>query len=628
MNSLAGDRSTDDRVHALLSIGFLSVAAAVVLAYANPATGYEPSPYLDGGLPQPFWLGLGLALIIAVVIAFWRDGRHRSLAYLLGGAAMTAVVALPLVRGYYFYGQTDPLIHLGWVRAIAGGGLSATSVLYPGSHLMAIQLGDAMGFTYRRSMLLVVVVLAVLYFVFVPLAVRSLVSDRLTVSVAVFSGFLLLPFNNVSTYLRFHPFSLTLLFLPLVLYLLFRHLLGGSPQRVGLTTQTGFALLVVCIATLIFHPQAMLNLLVVLGAISAYQLYVNWFGPSSTRNEFGTIHLHLVVLTALFFIWISDHWQLYTTIEQTQAALQSLGSGDAAGQIVREQQGSARSIGVGLGELFVKIFAVQTAYFAVATAFIINRMRDRSSVIASGREDVYAYIFYGGVALLPLVVVNFVGKVSTYFFRHLGFGMVFVTVVGAIAIRVYGVEVPRRLQGVRLRPLLAGVLAVALALSLLALFPSPYLYLPNHQVTEAQMTGYERAFENQPPDAIVWFGGVRTTTNRFESALVDAPYSVWSGGVPAPALRGDVRDYYATHEEPVVRRDHYFVVTAYDRSREVDAYRELRYGAADIDAIRDAPGTHRIYVNGEFTLYYIDLEPPPGEVLGADGAAGTGTQGG
>lgn len=596
----------------VLALGHLALTVGVVTAYQNPATGYELSIYAGSHTPLTFWFGVGVGLLSALIVAFYsRQSRARFIALVLGGASMTAIVGLPLIRGYYFYGQTDPLIHLGWTRAIAAGSLSVTAVLYPGGHVSALLLGDLTGFSIRQSMMWLVVAFAVVYFVFVPLAARLLVADRLTVTVATFSGFMLLPLNNVSTFLRFHPLSLALLFLPLAFYVLLRHLLSRNQAGWGLANGTGLTLIVVGLAVLLFHPQVMLNFLVLLGAIAAVQLYHRRTGSVDRENRLSGVTLHFLLLGLLFFIWMSDHWQLQTTIEQTRTALLNVGQGGTVGQVVNQRSASAAAIGANLPELFVKLFAVSAVYFTLAVVFVAERLRTSGGEGSGTHADIYGYLFYGGLALLPLVAVNYVGKVSTYFFRHVGFAMVFATVIGAIAIRHYvgrSITFPRRLP---LRPIIGMVLVVGLVLSVAALYPSPFIYLPNHHVTEAQMEGYGTAFENQPPGANVWFGGVRTTSNRYESALIDAPASVWSGPVPGSAL-ADPRGYYSDHPEEIVRRDHYLVVTTYDVQREVEAYDQLRYTVAEIDSIDDRRRVHRIYGNGEFTLYYVDLPAEAG----------------
>lgn len=609
-DDLTSSTSHPIRSHVLLTVGYVGLLIAIISAWTNPATGYELSLYAFSHTPAGFWIGIatGLATAFAVSLLAEQD-RLRWTAYLLGGATMTAVAGLPLLRGYYFYGQTDSLIHLGWTRAISAGILDPGAMLYPGTHLVSILLGDLAGIAYRRAILLVVVIFVIIYFVFVPLVVRTLTTDRLTITIAVFSGLLLLPLNNVSTFLRFHPFSLALLFLPVVLYLLIRHIQESDPF-LGVTGPLSVMLLVSGVGLLIIHPQAILNFLLLLGAISAYQIYHRWIDIKSRRSELGSVHVHFVLLGALFILWTSNNWQLFTTIEQTLGALANINQGAEAGEVIHQRTGSATAIGAGLPELFMKLFSVSVLYFGLGVMYIVERVNHPFEAGRSNEAEVYAYFFYGGLALIPLVVVNFFGQVSTYFFRHLGFGMVIMTVVGAIAIRRYGAVLTELFGGVSVKTVVSVVIVLSLTLSVAALFPSPYIYLPNHHVSEAQMSGYETAFEQQLPGAPVWFGGVRTTTNRYESALIDAPFSVWSGPVPGPAL-ANPRAYYRTHEEPAVRRDHYLVVTTYDIEREVHAYEGLRYSASQLEAIESAEGVHRIGSNGEFTLYYVDLESRP-----------------
>ncbi|MDZ7729856.1 MAG: hypothetical protein U5K37_00840 [Natrialbaceae archaeon] len=53
-----------ESLHVILSLGFLSLAVAILTAWLNPETGYEVSIYTN--TPLVTWIGIGIALAIAV----------------------------------------------------------------------------------------------------------------------------------------------------------------------------------------------------------------------------------------------------------------------------------------------------------------------------------------------------------------------------------------------------------------------------------------------------------------------------------------------------------------------------------------------------------------------------------
>lgn len=172
------------------------------------------------------------------------------------------------------------------------------------------------------------------------------------------------------------------------------------------------------------------------------------------------------------------------------------------------------------------------------------------------------------------------------------------------------------------RPVVVLVAVALLVVSLITVFPSPYIFKPNPHVTEQHMEGYTAAFESQVPGEPVWFGGIGGGPVREKSALRAKPGSSWeeNGFVdPAPRLTGvippealnNVSEYYETHPEFVVRRDHYVGVTDEGRQTELVAKRELEYTRQDFENFTSHDDVYKIRTNGGFDLYYVDTACDP-----------------
>jgi hypothetical protein len=154
-------------VKVALTVGFLGLAGGAYGAVSDPATGYELSVYK--ATPLTFWVGVGVALLAGLVVAwFGATAAGRTVGCVLGGGAVSAVLALPLLRGYYFLGHADAMTHFGWVKDIAAGGLTPDELLYPGIHTLAVFVGQSAGLPLRRALLLVVFLFCVTFFVFFP----------------------------------------------------------------------------------------------------------------------------------------------------------------------------------------------------------------------------------------------------------------------------------------------------------------------------------------------------------------------------------------------------------------------------------------------------------------------------
>lgn len=606
----------------VLAVGCLVIAGAIRVAHADPASAYEVSIYR--ATPALFWLGLAVGVGLALVVAVYSQ-RDRILALVAAGVGVAAVVALPLIRGYHFYGLSDPFQHLGHARHILYADLNLFSIIYPGPHSFAIAIANVTGYSVRFAMLLVVVLFALVFLVFVPLSLHALFGDRRLTALGTFSALLFLPVNNVSTFVVFHPFSLAMLFSPFILYLLFKYLgrsltdgtLPGplSAGSVGLAVGTA--------ALNFFHPQMTLDVLVVFGAVLAVQVLLRRYRPGHPLARSRMLVGQFVFLLALFLVWNTGHWKLVASVQNNvESLVGTLEGTQQVGSDVTNRVDSARILGVSPVVLFVKLFGVSVLY-ALLAAWLVgwNFLDQRTRRARSDDSVLVTYFAVGGVALAPYFILQFLGRVSNHFFRHLGFVMVVVTIIGTVGL-LRAAE--RRGWGLSRwsRPALVVVASLLLVASLVVVFPSPYVFKPNPHTTEQHMEGYTAAFESQEPGGPVWFGGIGGGGAREKSALRGQPGSSWeangfvqppprlSGPVPAVAL-DNISEYYATHREPVVRRDHYVPLSEVTVQTELVAKQELRYTQRDLENFTRHPDVYRVRSNGGFGLYYVDTACDP-----------------
>lgn len=682
-------RGDDGRVvQAALVVGYLALAAAVVASYRSPAAGYELSIY--AGTPAATWAALAVVAAVSVSVSLF-DDRYLPLAVLLGGLGAATVAGLPLIRGYYFLGRADSLVHLGLTRSMAIND-DPLRLFYPGSHLVAASLSAVAGVGIPRAMMLVTWLYTLLFFAGVSLCVWFLVPDRRALAVGAFSAFLLLPINNVSTHLHFHTYSIGMLFVPFAIYLVFAHLLGGDTRvraasfavdggtvgsgsfGIGTATDTGvgsrrtvptsYLLPLVSVALVLVHPQVALNVAFLLVGMVVTQHAYRRFRPNAPIAEYRLLTVQMTILVVAFAIWIATHdWQFFSTAEAMIESVSEFitGTGETTPRV--ESQGdSVVAIGGSISDLFVKLFGVATVYALLAAAVVLGRVSGYLGRPAAGRSMrtttdtsryVMALLFAGVAAILPFFAVHFVGSISTYLFRHVGFLMTLATIFGAVGVRYLlggdpsvdgrgGQSTSGRLRTVRDRLDAIGptpgsvatvaVVLVVLSLSLATAFPSPFIYLSGSHVSEGEMDGYERSFASQPDGSPVWFGGVRTTSERYEGALYGAEGAPWeravtpppkkSGPAPEQAMLDGLPAYYGNHPEEIVRRDHYFVIAEADHKREVTAYGELRYSAASFEAVGSQPDVGKIRDNGELTVYFVDVPDEP-VANGTDDGTGT-----
>ena len=586
----------------------MALFVAVLAAYGSPATDYEPSIY--AGTPHTVWIALGLAFAVTLTVGLATErARHRRLSLLLGGISTLAVVGLPLLRSYRYYGTADAMTHLGWVRDLSNGVQTPFDLFYPGLHTSAVLVSRAAGWEIERSILTIVVVVSVALLVFVPLAVRAVTGTDPAVVFAAVVAFMLLPINTVSTHPHAHPFTQTALLSAALVYLVVRYVRQSSRTSVSLTgldpTAIGALLALFGVATIVYHPQQAANLIVLFVGISLAQLYYRRRGGDHPARQHRPLYAQTAFLLAVFLVWSQQFNLVLDALDTLWSALSGYLAGDPpqAAESVQRQGDSLTAIGSGLLEIFVKLFLVSAVYSVLAGGLFVASMVGALDDVFPERNLLIKYLGIGMVALVPLFAAYLLGSVSEQYFRHFGFLMVLVTILGSLALgRLW-----TSFEGTGWRGPVVGVaLAAMLALSLIAVFPSPYIYSASQHVTDEQLSGYETIFEHGDED--VQLVGIRQGPWRLHDGIVGVANSEgYRLSVPDDGLVG-INELY---DDP-----RYLAVSDYDRAREVTAYRELRYTERGFDSLDDQSGVSRVQANGQVDLYYVQPREAAPRVFG------------
>lgn len=590
----------------------MAVAIGTIVAWQTPATGYEVSTY--AATPVPFWIGVSIGFLAAAVVTL--ESCHDRLAGLavgLGWLTTVSIGSLPVIRSYRFYGRADPMTHLGWAAEMLAGNMRFGDVFYPGGHSATALLTDAMGVPVERGMILFAAVYFALYAMFIPLIVRALFDNRRMTVIAAFSGYMVLPINQIANGLFFHTYSMATFFFPVFLYALVKHLKSGGEgdSALDLVGRWNVLLSVLGVTLVFMHPQLALNVVILLGTLAVLHGIVrkrlNLF-VTDIRPVYGVF----VLMTACWAAWVFQFEMVFIVGERVLVSTSEVlfGTG-SAGESVDARYQSALSVEATVPELFVKLFLVPAVYLVLASLtvafslwsqFTNSAQNVRATDENSLTRSVVVYFGYAGLVLGPFFLAHFLGPVSHLFFRHYGFAMVFAVVLGAAMIYHIGAVIPTGRWRQATKPVAVVLLAAALTLSLLTIFASPYIYNSSHHVSDQHLDGYDTAIDHRAED-IQW-NGIRNGPGREFDALV-----------PGTVLydRPDVSVGESTYGEEDLRtllsggttEAQYLPVSKADVDREVIAYRELRYSAESFESIGGYPGVHHVQDNGEFDLYYV-----------------------
>ena len=601
----------------LLMIGNLAFVVAVYAAHSSPATGYEVNVFAS--TPTLYWVGLGVAFVSALwVLTFARERVPW-----LGGFGLTtlagiSVPALPLLRGYYFYGLSDPLFHLGWAKQLQQGTMTFFDLLYPGTHTFSAILSTLGGAPAERSMLLAAFVMTCSFVAFSVLAVRTILPNRTALGIALVSSLLFLPINHVGFEPTAKTYSMATFFFPFAMYLVVKHLTseGPDPTLPHRLSATDLAFLVGGVTIIFYHPQVAANVIVFTGSIAVTQFVARRKFPDTHLARSKPVYGQLAVLTLLFFAWNVQHTALFDLTGRLLESLSGLFLGsEQAGEIVQDRANSADQAGTGIVTLFVRIFLLQAVYVAAGAGVVLARVfgalqfEDRRVAIV---VDAFAV---AGVVSAVFFLSHFVGSVSAYFFRHVGFGMAFGPILAVVGFYRLVSSTSDFTSGVRRTLKTVGVvlMAVALAMSIAAFFSSPYVSLPTSHVSEQQFTGHATAFERSADGAA--FAAPRTGPQRYYDARGIHMDNRLQWDVTAAQMRSGLRE--VRRNDFPIKDFYYLFVTETDRKRELVAYNGLRYGSEAFESVPDQEGVSRIHSNGEVDVYQVLYSEPeddgPGE---------------
>jgi multisubunit Na+/H+ antiporter MnhF subunit len=615
-----GDPETSLLGEILAAVGFLLLTSALFIGHTSPARGYEVSVY--GATPTPFWVAVGISGLLGVSLSFSQTiaTRVRRLGYVLTAASGLSIAAIPIIRGYYFFGPGDSLTHLGWIRDITAGLLDPLEFLYPGFHVVSVFVSGLTGLPVPYSVEVVVFVFLIVYVVFVPLAATFMADGWWTVSIGILSALLFLPINNVSVFRMAHPTTQAILSFPFLLYLIFIYIDdSGSPWELTwnttVTRPTGIGMLFAMGGlTLIFlHPQVAASVLAFLIALSVIQLVTRRWWPESAFANHRSVIGHTVLLGAVFGIWAPQHDRTYNAASGIiEGVTEYFGGQTVPADGAKTRGDSIAELGGGIEVLFAKLFGVSLLFSVIVGVFICLLAYRLWKGSQSNDNTYVAYAVVGVIVVNAVFLVYFLSSVTTQYFRQLGLIMAFVTVVGTAAfsrataksqrLSAAGIRsrpVPRpshgRLVGIRL------VLIVLLVASLATLYRSPYIYQPADQVPEGHVDGYELAFDRVDSDSVRM--GIRVTGGRYRDAIYGVQRShsaeLQLSSVPPPVFNAG--NYTERYNE-----SRYLAISDRERQREMAVYEGIRYERRGLRHLRNSNHINRVISNGQVRVYHFN----------------------
>ncbi|MCU4974893.1 hypothetical protein OB955_19420 [Halobacteria archaeon AArc-m2/3/4] len=585
----------------LLSVGWFGVFLVYTSANRSPANGYELAVYQ--ATPLLFWVGLGVALLTTLCTVLYYRGKTQKMGIIIGILAIFAFASLPYLRSYFYYGAFDTVNHLGTVVDFLGGYMGIDVVMYPGLHLYASAISLLLGFEPRLSLLLIVGICIGIFVLSVPLVTRFLTQDPEIQATSWVTALLLMPIMGVRIP-RFEatPTLIALMFVPICFLSV---LLYFNNRRYA----NRIVVLFTFSALVLFHPQQAVVFISGLFLFTSYIFFRDHIHTSSIRpNQLASITLLSSVILAL---WLSNQRGF------TSAAagyLESLFTSPSASGAT-PQSSSVEAVGLTLFQIYTRTLLVETAAAivvgVVVVAFLVPQIRP--TVPVDNRTftlTVSMFIPAGFFFVIFLAIGS-----QSQFLRYVSYLLVFGTIVLPIGLHwSIGGVFPSQISVI----LITIVLVFGLFATIPALHPSPFVFQSNQQLTEGQMSGYEKTFEHQMDGTSIT--ALHTSVFRHRNALYGKAASERGLHGMTPVMEAIkplnnhrsywrnsyVHPHFNDQDLPNgVERNTYVVVTDSDYQERVGLYGGLTFTKDDFQYLDRDPRINKPISNGDAEIYYV-----------------------
>lgn len=590
------------------SICLLGIAVAVLSANLSPARGYELS--ILRATPPLFWIGISFPLIGGTVgaLMFGRL-RSRTAAAALAVSGVMIIALLPVIRSYYFYGQSDALQHLGWATDIVSGLNLVGQMFYPALHTLAAMLTQITSLPVNRTLVFLMPCFYLVFVLSLPLLARMFVPPRASsnrqsvVPIALLFSLLTPPIIAVRMP-NFQPIPTVagLFLVPLLLWI------GISISQVDGQSRGRYSVFVVLFVALIFyHPQQSLAGMLALGCYVSASVLVDRLSGNRSPAATSTVLNGTIVGGTVLAFWLSN-------ISNFGAAISSLiiGLQGSSGASVAVPGTGLQQIGGSIIDLFLRVLLIPTliGLTAGATGVIILFTAvkkytggEGGTSLPSSKKVTFQYL----VAFLPIFVIAMLtlsgGKLAQSV-RYIGLLVALATPV--VALQFWQASYDHQ----KVKVIVVVVLLIGTALAVPTMFRTPYNYQATPHVTEAQLSGYDWLFDYQAENTPI--SSVDTDVRRqllATAGFLPGNERAWKQNIVAPtnSTRGPglIPAHFADRTlTEIAPSPWYLVSTSWARTQHTTLYDGLQFTEGDFQHLNQTSVVSKTFTNGDMRVYH------------------------
>lgn len=602
-----------EKYYKLLS--FISPLFLIIL-YATlvitpQSTGYELSIY--EAYPFYFFILIIITLVLSTYLSMYSIYQLNSKFFFIINICWVFLTILllyliPLARGYAFFGRDDGLTHIGFIRDILNTGHLGETNFYPIFHLFSYLIIILTGIAPNdENLLLIRMMVPFLFFliyttsIFLIARLKGNENGNKNNLYSYISILLSLIMFNVT----FTPSDTLFLFFPFFLFIFYL-----DKKRSELSTRIIF---VITLFLLPFgHPE-----LVVFGLalFIIYWIFSYFISIHNIRhnldNRINSSELsrsnHIILLLATFIVWYSTFTIFSRHITRLgNWFIEQVGSSTISKLATTYSRADLSTIEFSF--LVVKMYGPEIIYFLFS--LLIGFVLLKDYINKKQIKIDYVVLFS-----LMLITIGFAGislfnDVILSYGRILKYPMLFGTVLIAIYLTNNYISI---IKSKKKFYALCLILIIASTISVFNMFPSPYIYTFNQQVTKTDLlgNGWLINYGNrsmQSLDTYVLFGRYVDYYNGSDYAeKYDRSYRIQT----YQAKRFPPNNFNYTNSSTFgnsYSSDRYMLISKLVKDYYFKLFpNKARFTEEDFNKLDNSDQSVDIlYTNGEFNIYYVN----------------------
>lgn len=582
-------------------ICFSSLSAAVLIAWLNPARGYELNIYES--TPIFVWIFVTLAIlggIVIIILALTMRGESKNY-WILGSAILIisrfSILYIPYIRDYVTW-SGDNIRYWGLIKDIVLTGQFSSNNFYPITHIvisdviLITRMPLAIGANLSTAFISMLFVLSIYLFV------GAITRDKhiQIISLVISGSVMLLESYNVIL----APNGWSILFLPLLFYLYLNH------------TKHNYRVLFVILLLVypFFHPLSSFMLIIMLIILEIMKWIVPHFLVKNRLVSSPPFIAYAVIEFTIFILWVIPQQRFNSNIE---IIWQQITSGVGSGKLAElgENLNKLNIHGTDFYVLLLKMFGADIILIILSIIGIICLLlRIKKRHIGSNSQELLPFacvfcvcgIFYLAYLLgLPGTSSLGEGQMDR---RFLGYVEILIPLFAAFPICVLLVSINFRRLAFCAVFCLIGISSI---LSIISLYNSPIIEQPNAQVTRMDMTGTQ------------WFINAKDKSvdcTYISSSPVDFAYAILGTTETENWINiyndvSQLPDHFGYDEQASLGTqffsDQYMVINQSDKIVYSTVWKTVgRFNNVDFEKLRSDFDVNKLYSNSEMDIYYIE----------------------